>query len=744
MGRDPQEFPIAITGMHRSGTSMITRALHDSGLHLVGSGAEDLIDAAEDNPEGFWENKAIVACNDALLEATGGSWDNPPALAPQAVDDPRVVDLAESTTAALTALSEHEPWGFKDPRACLTAAYWLDLEPKLKFIICVRHPLEVALSLKRRNQNSYSLGLALWERYYTSVLQLVPPERRIVTHYDTFFVDPVGEVERLCAFAGLEAVPPRVRSDLRHHTVAVSLGDAGVGPNLRALYSSLCRESGAPVVPEPPDDEGRVRRLILDGAVAVRHAEQRQAAIERLQEREEQFRAEHRETEAALRERVRGLDQRLRSERASMEADHRRALRDLERTLERTRADADRRLEQLSAIADSTAQALSTVKQIDARTRETVVQLDRVAREVAPGPIRRIARRSGGKARRLGARAVRETKRDAASAALPGGQSTARRAPSSSCVGFGALPSRARRTPSRARRWFANDLLRGSAPRPAPAHSGYHPPRSARSRPPGSVCDWSGRHRSRRRSASVRRLPPPALAVVQRAWRTRTDLRRSGVIQARRARREAEAGADPEGPRAAPVEGRVRAHGRGSVARRRALAGRCTGEPARGARRRGSSGDAVPGRPKGPSARRRSRAHRSPGDPAMRGVSIPRASRGIQSMVPAAGRAPRSHHRHLPDPGRPAGRGRGLRPRTAGRLGVGSLRAEVMGLAARTAHSPAVLDWTGTVWPTSSRGSRPSVRLRVRGCRTSSTVWTSWCWTRCTISKRRAGWHSSG
>jgi len=123
--------PIAITGMHRSGTSMITRALHDSGLHLIGSGAAELIDAAEDNPEGFWENKAIVACNEELLEAAGGSWDNPPDLLPAAVDDPRLAGLAERCTSALAALAEHEPWGFKDPRTCLTAAYWLDLQPDL-------------------------------------------------------------------------------------------------------------------------------------------------------------------------------------------------------------------------------------------------------------------------------------------------------------------------------------------------------------------------------------------------------------------------------------------------------------------------------------------------------------------------------------------------------------------------------------------------------------------------------------
>jgi hypothetical protein len=298
--------------MHRSGTSMITRGLHDAGLHLLGPGAERFIDAADDNPEGFWENAAIVACNDDLLEAAGGAWDNPPALLPQGADDPRVAHVNEAATRALDGLRAHRPWGFKDPRVCLTAAYWLDLEPELHFVVCVRHPLEVALSLKRRNQNSYSLGLALWERYYTSVLELVPPERRIVSHYDSFFTDPEGELRRLCEFAGLEPVAPHVRADLRHHTIDVSLADADVSPALRALYADLCREAGVALAPEPPSDEGRVRRLVLDGAVAERHAAQRQQAIdrleERLEERETQLRREKSVTEANLRARVRELE----------------------------------------------------------------------------------------------------------------------------------------------------------------------------------------------------------------------------------------------------------------------------------------------------------------------------------------------------------------------------------------------------------------------------------------------------
>jgi hypothetical protein len=39
VAHDQPFAPIAITGMHRSGTSMVTRALHDSGLHLIGSEA---------------------------------------------------------------------------------------------------------------------------------------------------------------------------------------------------------------------------------------------------------------------------------------------------------------------------------------------------------------------------------------------------------------------------------------------------------------------------------------------------------------------------------------------------------------------------------------------------------------------------------------------------------------------------------------------------------------------------------
>jgi hypothetical protein len=481
-----RSVPIAITGMHRSGTSMVTRALHDSGLHLVGTGAEDLIDAAEDNPEGFWENKAIVACNDDLLEATGGAWDNPPQLPPVAVDDPRAAHVAEASTAALAALREHDRWGFKDPRTCLTAAYWLDLEPELRFIICVRHPIEVALSLKRRNQNSYSLGLSLWERYYATVLDQVPAERRIVTHYDTFFTDPEGEVARLCDFAGLDPAPPRVRSDLRNHTTDIDLGDAGLSAGLRSLYALLCRSAGAPQIREAAADEGRVRRLILDGAVAQRHADQRQAAIDRLQEREEEFRAAHAQTEAELRQRVRALER----DRAAREAAHREKVRDLE-----SRAAAAK----VAAIESETAATLAalseSVDRIEARTRHTTAGL--AARSVR----RRLAPTARAAARRLPPPAQQSLRRG-------------RRLVGRAAAEPGPTAHDVKRRVLRAVRVRAERL-------PPPAQDAVRRGRSAYRRATAAPVPTA--------KATVRRLPDPAQRLARRTWAATEQVRRAGV-----------------------------------------------------------------------------------------------------------------------------------------------------------------------------------------------------------------------
>jgi hypothetical protein len=287
---------VAVAGMHRTGTSMVAKALRLAGLYLGED--EDLVEAAPDNPEGFYEHAGIVTCNDDLLEVTGGAWDHPPPCPPLAADDPRVVEVADKARKTIAPLAVTGTWGWKDPRTSLTARFWLDLVPDLRVVVCVRHPLEVALSLKRRNRSSYAHGLALWHSYYHALLDTVPEDRRIVTHYDAHLNNGGDELERLLRFAHLDPAAAgtalsAANPQLRHHRIDVALGEAGVARATIDLYHRLCEEAGQPLdEPEAARAPATLDRTRLDLALAEEHLEQRQRQIDSL--REERTRLESR------------------------------------------------------------------------------------------------------------------------------------------------------------------------------------------------------------------------------------------------------------------------------------------------------------------------------------------------------------------------------------------------------------------------------------------------------------------
>ena len=63
---------IVVLGMHRSGTSAITRGLQELGADL----GPDLMPAAEgDNDKGFWEDMGAYRINERILSKLGSSWD---------------------------------------------------------------------------------------------------------------------------------------------------------------------------------------------------------------------------------------------------------------------------------------------------------------------------------------------------------------------------------------------------------------------------------------------------------------------------------------------------------------------------------------------------------------------------------------------------------------------------------------------------------------------------------------------
>jgi len=66
----PAQF--VVLGMHRSGTSGVTRLLNLAGAHFGPEGIAT--EANEENPRGFWERRDVRAVCDGLLHGAGFDW----------------------------------------------------------------------------------------------------------------------------------------------------------------------------------------------------------------------------------------------------------------------------------------------------------------------------------------------------------------------------------------------------------------------------------------------------------------------------------------------------------------------------------------------------------------------------------------------------------------------------------------------------------------------------------------------
>jgi hypothetical protein len=248
--RAPTSSPICIAGMHRSGTSMVARLMHDCGVFL---GPEDELNApAFDNPEGYWENLQFVRLNEAIIAQCDGKWDAPPAFRARWEFCPELDLLRERAGELIEGLRRHKHWGWKDPRNSLKLPFWQQLIPDMKVVVCVRNPLEVAPSLFARGYSNGTSPFDLWLSYNRQLLSAVPPERRLVTHYQSYFQDSGAEVRRVLKWLDVQVSDERIAracahisATLRHYRMTTSeLITAGVPNEVLDLYFSLCAEAG--------------------------------------------------------------------------------------------------------------------------------------------------------------------------------------------------------------------------------------------------------------------------------------------------------------------------------------------------------------------------------------------------------------------------------------------------------------------------------------------------------------------
>jgi hypothetical protein len=213
---------VVVLGMGRSGTSAVTRMFATAGF-FVGRD-EDLMGATEHNPTGHWENLDVWRVNENILSRLRGTWFDPPPedqqLAARAWTTPELLAVFER----LVAQANDAPVVLKDPRIGVMLPVWADIvEDYLHPVLVIRDPIEIALSLNRRDGSPISFTLAAWQLHMTTVLRHL--QRRVIT------VVPHGEL-----LGSIQPAELVIESTLRH---------------LRDDLAGHIRSTSSPIVPDP-------------------------------------------------------------------------------------------------------------------------------------------------------------------------------------------------------------------------------------------------------------------------------------------------------------------------------------------------------------------------------------------------------------------------------------------------------------------------------------------------------------
>jgi hypothetical protein len=190
---------IIITGMHRSGTSLMAEYLNRCGL-FVGS---DLVNLAGSNEasayNGHHEDRAFLDLHDQVLKRLHMSPFPTYRFRLPKKFSKKEQQLAHSLVRQRKQLSR---WGWKDPRTALFLQPWHQIVPEAKHLLLFRNPLSVVDSLLRRATDNQILkrpvvGLKSWGIYNKQILSFwrKHPSSCLVCDIDELIDQP----ESICA-----------------------------------------------------------------------------------------------------------------------------------------------------------------------------------------------------------------------------------------------------------------------------------------------------------------------------------------------------------------------------------------------------------------------------------------------------------------------------------------------------------------------------------------------------------------
>ncbi len=158
---DLRADPIILLGMHHSGTSIFSEVLDKHGVFMHANWNHH-------------ESKLFTRdLNNQMIMGGGDGWARDPIMPVEEVVTHlgEVRDSLESRIAKKFQRDGYDgssPWGWKDPRTCVTLPLFLEIFPKARLIHIIRDEADVATSLASRKKKGvgHVTDLELWKRLH--------------------------------------------------------------------------------------------------------------------------------------------------------------------------------------------------------------------------------------------------------------------------------------------------------------------------------------------------------------------------------------------------------------------------------------------------------------------------------------------------------------------------------------------------------------------------------------------------
>lgn len=161
-------WPLIIIGMHRSGTTMLSKILENLGIFM---GIKKEINN---------ESTFFIKINDWIMRQFNASWDVPHNM--NFLNDNIISQITKAVIRPLKDIRAIEfiglknylkyrdirklnfPWGWKDPRNTFTIDIWKKIFPTAKILHIYRNPVDVAESLRKRENELDSMFQMTFEK----------------------------------------------------------------------------------------------------------------------------------------------------------------------------------------------------------------------------------------------------------------------------------------------------------------------------------------------------------------------------------------------------------------------------------------------------------------------------------------------------------------------------------------------------------------------------------------------------